>query len=113
MKESSNPYKTKNTGREARDFWSYFLLWLRLLVLSFTRHKEELAGIFFHEPVPAVSNKKILATITTPPIIKNKKLPNMNPANPAKLLMKWALMLLFTAFGTNAIAQAPPPIPGD
>ena len=32
---------------------------------------------------------------------------------PAKLLIKWGLMLLFTAFGTNAIAQAPPPTPGD
>ncbi len=66
MKEYSNPYKTKNTGRQARDFWSYFLLWLRLLVLSFTRYKDELAGIFFHEPVPAVLNKLNLASTTTP-----------------------------------------------
>ena len=110
MKGNSNPYKTKNTGRQVGHFWSSFLLWLRLLVLSFTRTKEELAGIFFHEQDTAVLNKMNLATITTPLIIKNKKLPNMNPA---KLLIKLGLMLLFTALGTNAIAQAPPPIPGD
>ncbi|WP_205514036.1 beta strand repeat-containing protein, partial [Longitalea arenae] len=33
--------------------------------------------------------------------------------NQATLLIKWGLMLLFTAIGTNAIAQAPPPIPGN
>ncbi|MFL5745282.1 MAG: hypothetical protein ACJ751_11480, partial [Niastella sp.] len=109
MKRIGNPYKTKNTGRQARHFWSSFLLWLRLLVLSFTRKKEELAGVFFHEPDTTVLNKMILATISTPSII-NKKLPNMKPG---QLLIKWGLMLLLTAFGKNAIAQAPPPTPGD
>ncbi|THU30206.1 hypothetical protein FAM09_30355, partial [Niastella caeni] len=109
MKENSNPYKTKNTGRQARHFWSAFLLWLRLLVLSFTRNKEELEGIFFHERVPAFLNKMHLANIPTPSL-KNKKMPHTHSA---KLLIKWGLMLLFTAFGTNAIAQAPPPTPGD
>ena len=32
---------------------------------------------------------------------------------PAKLLIKWGLMLLLTVCATNAMAQAPPAIPGD
>jgi hypothetical protein len=109
MKANSNPSKTKNTGRQARHFWSRFLLWLRLLVLSFTRRKEEPAGIFFHEPDTPVLDKINLAHIPTPSL-KTKKMPNTNLT---KLLIKWGLMLLFTAFGKNAIAQAPPPTPGN
>src|SRR5687767_425545 len=99
MKKFSNPYKTKNTGNQARFFWSGFVQWLRLLVLSFKRKKEQPAGIFLHEPDTTVLNKLNLATITTPPI-KNKKLPNMKPA---KLLIKWGLMLLLAVCATNAM----------
>src|SRR5688572_14161680 len=104
MNKISNPYKTKNTGNQARFFWSGFVQWLRLLVLSFKRKKEQPAGIFLHEPDTAVLNKLNLATITTPPI-KNQKLPNMTPA---KLLIKWGLMLLLAVCVTNAMAQTGP-----
>src|SRR5687768_8821588 len=104
MKKFSDTYKTKITGQQAGSFWLSFLLWLRLLVLSFTRKKEQLAGIFFHHPDTTVLNKLNSATITTPPIT-NQKLPNMKPA---KLLIKWGLMLLLAVCVTNTMAQTGP-----
>ncbi|WP_276505061.1 hypothetical protein, partial [Terrimonas pollutisoli] len=110
MKKFSNQYKTKNTGKQAGHFWLSLLQWLRLLVLSFKRIRDFLSGVFFHEPDKLVSNKMHAETTTPPKLTDNKKLPNMKPA---KLLIKWGLMLLLTVCATNAMAQAPPPIPGD
>ncbi len=110
MRKFSNPYKTKNAGEQAGHFGLSLLQWLRLLVLSFTRIRNSLSGIFFHEPGNLVLNKMNLENTTSPKIIDNKKLPNMKPA---KLLIKWGLMLLLTVCVTNAMAQAPPAIPGN
>ena len=110
MKKISNQYKTKNTGKQAGYFWLSLLQWLRLLVLSFARIGNYLSGIFFHEPDNLVLNKIILETTTPPKVIDNKKLPNMKPA---KMLIKWGLMLVLTVCAANAMAQAPPTIPGD
>src|SRR5688500_4531101 len=109
MRKFSNPYKTKNSGKQTGNFWLSLLQWLRLLVLSFNRIKDYLSGIFFHEPGNLL-NKMNLETTTPPKLIDNKKIPNMKPA---KLLIKWGLMLLLTVCATNAMAQAPPAIPGD
>ena len=108
MKRISNPYRTKITGKNARSLWLILFQWLWLLVLSFARIKIYLSGLFFHPPDKPDFTKKIITTTITPE--PTKKLTNMKPA---KLIIKWGLILFLTACATNAIAQAPPSIPGD
>src|SRR5688572_18263292 len=105
MRIFSNPYKSKNTGQQTGGFLPGLLQWLRLLVLSFIRIRSQLSGIFFHEPDNPGLTGINSATITTPQIITNQKLPNMKPA---QLLIKWGIMLLFTVFASNAMAQTGP-----
>ena len=108
MKKISNLSKTKITGKNAGGFWLILWQWLWLLVLSFARIKIYLSGLFSHPPDKPDFTKKIITTTITPE--PTKKLTNMKPA---KLIIKWGLMLFLTACATNAIAQAPPSIPGD
>ncbi|MDQ6608366.1 MAG: hypothetical protein M3Y85_00900 [Bacteroidota bacterium] len=101
-----NKYKTENAGEQTGKFWLFLLQWLRLLVLSLSRIRDRLSGIFFHDPGGQKEIKKLIA---------NKKMNNIKSSNmkSGNRIIKWAFMLLLVICSTaNTFAQAPPSNPG-
>ncbi len=100
MKKFNNKYSI-NSGRQIDCFWFFLLQWLRLLVLSCTRIRDKISGIFFHDPN---INKRYPKAIENK--IANNKIFKMRTS---KKIIKWALMLVLIASAGNSIAQGPYP----
>src|SRR5882672_2742571 len=105
MKKLSELHTAINKGSQAKSSWLPLLQWLRLLVLSLTRIKVFITGIFYHEPVIPPQNNILLNATTKTEKIKTKKLTGMKPAN---RYIKWGAMLLFVFFAKFASAQSGP-----
>jgi hypothetical protein len=104
MKKASDIH-TMHKGYRGENSWLPLLQWLRLLVLSLTRIKVSLAGIFFHKPVITSQNHILLETTTKTERIKISKLTGMKTAN---RFIKLGMMLLFVFFAKFATAQTGP-----
>src|SRR5436190_18036604 len=101
MKKFYNQYKTYNRGKQTRSFWLSLLQWLRLLVLSLTRIKDDLPGENLNRPRTQYPEKLISSDhIKT----KKKKLTTMKPV---KQLIRAGLMLLLVACASKGMAQGP------
>src|SRR6266496_5064308 len=105
MKKLSELHTAISKGSQATNSWLPLLQWLRLLVLSLTRIKVFITGIFFHEPVTPSQNHTLLKPTTKTEEIKTTKLTDMKPAN---RYIKWGVMLLFVFVAKFASAQSGP-----
>jgi hypothetical protein len=108
MKKVNDIHAIVNNRKGAPGFWLHLLEWLRLLVLSLTRIKAFLAGLFFHEPDPPLENNILAETTTRHQKINTKKQTNMKPVN---RYIKWGVTLLLVVFAKCAMAQSGGPYP--
>ena len=105
MKKVNDIHATVNKGNKAAGFWLHLLEWLGLLMLSLTRIKAFLSGLFFHEPDPLLQNHILSETTTKNREVRTKKLTDMKPVN---RYIKWAVTLLLVVFANCAMAQTGP-----
>src|ERR1043165_82756 len=108
MKKVNDMHAIVNKSNQAAGFWLHLLQWLRLLVLSFTRIKVFLRGLFFHEPDPTLRNHTLSEATTKNKKVKTKKQTIMMPVN---RYMKWGVTLLLVVFAKCAMAQSGGPYP--
>lgn len=104
MKNFREQYKTENTSKEVKNFWLSLLQRLRLLVLSLTRMRDHLSGIFFHDLGDSEKKNLIEKPITTKQNIINNKITIMKSNS---RLIKWGIMLLLTIVSLDAMGQVP------
>src|SRR5678816_1227674 len=108
MKKVNDIHATVDKDNRAMGFWLHLLQWLRLLMLSLTRIKAFLSGLFFHEPDPLLQDHILLETTTKHEEVKTKKQTNMKPVN---RYIKWGVTLLLVVFAKCAMAQSGGPYP--
>src|SRR5262245_1611622 len=108
MKKVNDIHTIENKCSGVAGFWLHLLEWLRLLVLSLTRIKTFITGMFLREPNPTSENHNLPETNTTHQKTKTKKQTNMKPVN---RYIKWGVTLLLVVFAKCAMAQSGGPFP--
>ncbi|MBO9572483.1 MAG: hypothetical protein J7497_09775, partial [Chitinophagaceae bacterium] len=105
MKKVNDIHTAIGKGNREAHSWLLRLHLLWLLVLSLTRIRIYLAGIFFHEPPVASPSDILLKAATKTNKLKISKLTGMKQAN---RFIRVSIVLLFALFTKFASAQTAP-----